>query len=273
MLANLAETHPKVRETFIQASTVLGYDLWQLAQEGPKDSLNQTDRTQPAMLTAGTAIWLSWRAMGGKVPDFMAGHSLGEYTAWVCAGAFGFRATVALVADRARYMLEAVPQNEGAMVAILGLSDEIVKNICQQASQDQIVEAANFNAPGQVVIAGHVSAINRAVEYACRAGAKTVTLPVSVPAHCSLMKPAAVRLNQRLSEFAIEAPIIPVVNNVDVAINSDPNTIRSALVRQLDHPVRWVETLLWLKSQGVDTMIECGPGKVLTGLTRRIEKT
>jgi [acyl-carrier-protein] S-malonyltransferase len=272
MLASLAETQPQVREAFIQASTVLGYDLWRLVQEGPADDLNHTDRTQPAMLAAGVAVWRVWRAAGGRCPDFMAGHSLGEYTAWVCAGAFEFGATVGLVADRGRYMLEAVPQNEGAMVAILGLSDEAVKSICQRAAQDQVVEAVNFNAPGQVVIAGHADAISRAVEYAQKAGAKAVTLPVSIPSHCYLMEPAVVRLRQRLLELTIEAPSIPVVNNVDVAINDGPDTIRNALARQLDHPVRWVETIVWLKSQGVDTLVECGPGKILTGLTRRIDK-
>lgn len=272
MLASLAETQPQVRETFIQASTVLGYDLWRLVQEGPEDDLNRTDRTQPAMLAGGVAVWRAWRTAGGRCPNFMAGHSLGEYTAWVCAGAFEFGAAVGLVADRGRYMLEAVPQNEGAMVAILGLSDEAVKSICQRAAQDQVVEAVNFNAPGQVVIAGHADAISRAVEYAQNAGAKAVTLPVSIPAHCYLMEPAVVRLRQRLLELTIKAPSIPVVNNVDVAINDDPDTIRNALARQLDHPVRWVETIVWLKSQGVDTLVECGPGKILTGLTRRIDK-
>jgi [acyl-carrier-protein] S-malonyltransferase len=202
----------------------------------------------------------------------MAGHSLGEYTAWVCAGAFEFEAAVKLVADRGCYMLEAVPHNEGAMVAILGLSDEAVKSICQQAAQDRVVEAVNFNAPGQVVIAGHTDAVSRAVEHAQKAGAKAVTLSIGIPSHCHLMEPAAARLRQRLSELTIETPSIPVVNNVDVAINDDPDVIRNALARQLDHPVRWVETIVWLKSQGVDTFVECGPGKVLTGLARRIDK-
>jgi [acyl-carrier-protein] S-malonyltransferase len=272
MLASLAGAQPLVQETFIQASTILGYDLWQLAQEGPEDDLNRTDRTQPALLAAGVAVWRAWRAAGGRCPDFMAGHSLGEYTAWVCAGAFKFEAAVELVADRGRYMLEAVPQNEGAMVAVLGLSDESVKIICRQAARGQVVEAANFNAPGQVVIAGHADAVSRAVEQAQKAGAKTVTLSVGIPSHCHLMEPAVARLRQRLSELAIEAPSIPVVNNVDVAINEDPDAIRNALARQLDHPVRWVETIVWLKSQGVDTLVECGPGKILAGLTRRIDK-
>ncbi|ADE16168.1 malonyl CoA-acyl carrier protein transacylase [Nitrosococcus halophilus Nc 4] len=274
MLADLAESQPQVRETFTQASAILGYDLWQLVQAGPEEDLNRTDYTQPAMLAAGVAVWRVWRAAGGQCPAFMAGHSLGEYTAWVCAGAIEFEAAVGLVADRGRYMLEAVPQKEGAMAAILGLSDEAVKNICKQTAQGLVIEAVNFNAPGQVVIAGHAEAVNRAVEEAREVGAKrAVTLSVSVPSHCRLMEPAAERLRQRLSDFAIKTPSIPVVNNVDVAVNQTPEAIGDALTRQLDHPVRWVETIAWLKSQGVSTLVECGPGKVLTGLIKRIDKS
>lgn len=274
MLAELAKSHPQVQETFAQASAVLGYNLWQLVQEGPAEDLNRTDRTQPAMLAAGVAVWQVWCALGGSQPDFMAGHSLGEYTALVCAGAIEFEVAVALVAARSRYMLEAVPQNDGAMAAIVGLSGEEVKAVCVQAAQDQVVEAVNFNAPGQVVIAGHVSAVNRAVQIAKEAGAKrVVTLPVGVPSHCRLMRPAAEQLRQHLSTTPIQAPVIPVINNVDVAVSREPAATRDALARQLDHPVRWVETMAWLRARGVVTFIECGPGKVLTGLAKRIDKT
>lgn len=274
MLTELAKSHSQVQETFAQASVVLGYNLWRLVREGPLEDLSRTERTQPAMLAAGVAVWRAWRASGGMQPDFMAGHSLGEYTALVCAGAIGFEAAVALVAARSRYMLEAVPRNDGAMAAILGLSDEEVRAVCVQAAQNQVVEAVNFNAPGQVVIAGHASAVNRALQIAEEAGAKrVVTLPVSVPSHCQLMRPAAERLRQHLSTILIQAPIIPVVNNVDVAVSREPAAIRDALARQLDHPIRWVETIAWLRAQGTAMLIECGPGKVLAGLAKRIDKT
>lgn len=272
MLASLAQSQPQVRETFAQASSVLGYDLWRLVQEGPVNDLNRTDYTQPAMLAAGVAVWRIWWAREGRCPDFMAGHSLGEYTAWVCAGAVEFEAAVELVAQRGRYMLEAVAQNEGAMVAILGLSDDTVDRICRQTAQDQVVQAVNFNAPGQVVIAGHVDAVNRAAERVREVGAKAVRLSVSIPSHCSLMEPAVGRLRQHLTKLAVKVPTIPVVNNVDVAVNKDPDSIRDALARQLDRPVRWVETIVWLRSQGVEMQVECGPGKVLSGLSRRINK-
>lgn len=274
MLVDLAKSQPQVQETFAQGSAVLGYDLWRLAQEGPAEDLNRTDRTQPVMLTAGVAVWRAWCALGGPWPDFMAGHSLGEYTALVCAGALEFETAIALVADRSRYMLEAVPQNEGAMAAILGLSDEAVKTVCEQTAQNQVVEAVNFNAPGQVVIAGHTGAVKQAMEAAREMGAKRVMLlPVSIPSHCRLMQPAAEQLRQRLSKVVFQTPSIPVINNVDVALSRDSVAIRDALVRQLDHPVRWVETITWLNSQGVKTLLECGPGKVLTGLAKRIDKT
>lgn len=274
MLAELAKSRPQVRTTFSQASTVLGYDLWQLVQAGPAEELNRTDRTQPAMLTAGVAVWRAWRALGGPWPDFMLGHSLGEYTALVCAGALEFEAAVSLVADRSRYMLEAVPPDQGAMAALIGLSGESVETVCAQAAQEQVVEAANLNAPGQVVIAGHTEAVERAIEAAREAGAKRAMLiPVSVPAHCRLMRPAAIRLRRRLSEVAFRSPAIPVANNVDGALNREPEAIRDALARQVNHPVRWAETVAWLHSQGVKMQLECGPGKVLTGLAKRIDKT
>jgi [acyl-carrier-protein] S-malonyltransferase len=273
MLAELAESWPQVRETFSQASAALGYDLWDLVQVGDVERLNCTTYTQPAMLAAGVAVWRVWCAAGGQVPAFMAGHSLGEYTALVCAGALEFEVAVALVADRGRYMLEAVPLNQGAMAAILGLPDEKVIEICREAAQEQVVEAVNFNAPGQVVIAGHREAVTRAVEKARAGGAKrAVTLAVSVPSHCRLMESAGARLRQRLAVTVFRKPLIPVVNNVDVAVNEDPQAICDALARQVEHPVRWVQTIAWLKSQEVTALVECGPGKVLAGLTKRIDK-
>lgn len=274
MLADFSQFYPQVREVFAQASTSVGYDLWQLVQKGPEEKLNRTDYTQPAMLAAGMAVWRIWCTAGGRRPDFMAGHSLGEYTALACAEALEFVSAIGLVADRGRYMLEAVSEEEGAMAAILGLSDDVVKGVCEQSSEGQVAEAVNFNAPGQVVIAGHADAIHRAVSKAKEMGAKrAVFLSVSVPSHCQLMAPVAKRLRQRLSKFSIKAPSIPVVNNVDVAVNEDPGAICDALARQVNHPVRWVETIAWLKSQGVDVLVECGPGKVLTGLIRRIDKS
>lgn len=274
MLAELAKSRPQVHTTFSQASTVLGYDLWRLVQEGPAEELNRTDRTQPAMLTAGVAVWRAWRALEGPWPDYMMGHSLGEYTALVCAGALEFEAAVSLVVDRSRYMLEAVPPGQGAMAALIGLSDESVKTVCEQAAQEQVVEAANFNAPGQVVIAGHTDAVKRAIKAAREAGAKRAMLiPVSIPSHCRLMQPAAKRLRRRLSEVVLQTPAIPVVSNVDGALNREPEAICDALARQLDHPVRWAETVTWLNSQGVKMQLECGTGKVLTGLAKRIDKT
>ncbi len=273
MLAELAAAFDTVEDTFAQASEVLGYDLWQLVQQGPAEELNATHKTQPAMLAAGVAVWRVWRGAGGGTPALMAGHSLGEYTALVCAGALDFADAVALVAERGRFMQQAVPPGEGAMAAILGLDDEQVAAVCDRAADGEVLEPVNFNSPGQVVIAGQATAVARAVEAAKAAGAKrALVLPVSVPSHCALMKPAAERLAERLTGVNIAAPSIPVLHNADVAAYSDPEQIRDALVRQLHSPVRWVETIRAMAAQGVAAVTECGPGKVLAGLNKRIER-
>lgn len=273
MLGELAGQYPQLGETFASASEVLGHDLWKLVQEGPAEELNQTHITQPAMLAAGVAVWRIWQDRGGKTPALMAGHSLGEYTALVCAGSLSFEDGVALVAERGRYMQEAVPAGVGAMAAILGLDDEKVIGICAEAAGEQIVSAVNFNSPGQVVVAGHSEAVQRAVDLAKKSGAKmAVLLPVSVPSHCALMEPAAKRLAEKLAALDLAEPQIPVINNVDVEIARDPAAIRDALARQLYNPVRWVETIHKMQSQGVDALVECGPGKVLVGLNKRIDR-
>lgn len=273
MLAELAQTQPAVKETFGEASEALGYDLWQLVQQGPADELNQTQRTQPAMLAAGVAVWRVWRAMGGMLPSIVAGHSLGEYTALVCAGAMPFKDAVKLVALRGQYMQEAVPANQGAMAAVLGLEDQQVIDACQAAQGGEVVAAVNFNAPGQVVIAGHATAVSRAIDAAKAAGAKrAVLLPVSAPSHCSLMKPAAQRLAAALADVPVSTPGVRVIHNADVASHSEPGQIRDALVRQLYCPVRWVETIQAMGAGGATAMVECGPGKVLAGLNKRIVK-
>lgn len=273
MLAELAAAHPLVRDTFAEASAALGYDLWQLTQDGPADELNQTHITQPAMLTAGVAAWRVWQEKNGKTPMMMAGHSLGEYTALVCAGALSFADGVALVAERGRYMQEAVPAGTGAMAAILGLEDAQVVEACNSAAQGQVVSAVNFNSPGQVVIAGHAAAVERAMAAAKAMSAKrALPLPVSVPSHCALMQPAADRLADRLAGVSLQAPQIPVINNVDVAVAVEAAAIRQALARQLYSPVRWVETVRKMAADGVDALVECGPGKVLVGLNKRIVK-
>ncbi len=273
MLADLAGNHSQVEETFAEASSALGYDLWQLVQAGPAEDLNQTDRTQPAMLSAGVACWRVWQAQGGASPAFMAGHSLGEYTALVCAGALSFTDAVKLVADRGRFMQEAVPAGVGAMAAILGLEDEKVLEVCDQAAADEVVQAVNFNSPGQVVVAGNTGAVERAVALATEAGAKkAIILPVSVPSHCQLMEPAAQRLAERLAGVNISKPVIPVIHNADVKAYDSAAEIRDALVRQLHSPVRWVETIQQMTKDGVDSFVECGPGKVLAGLNKRIER-
>lgn len=273
MLAKLAGAFPAVEETFAEASEVLGYDLWKLVQEGPETQLNQTDKTQPAMLAAGVAVWKCWREKGGAVPAMLAGHSLGEYTALVCADAMDFTAAVTAVSERGRFMQEAVPQGEGAMAAILGLADDVVIAVCSDAAQGDVVAAVNFNSPGQVVIAGSTAAVERAVALAREAGAKrAITLPVSVPSHCELMKPAAERMQALLENMEIRVPRIPVINNTDVAACQEPQAIREALVRQLYRPVRWVESIQSMQARGMETLVECGPGKVLAGLSRRIDR-
>ncbi len=273
MLADLYEHHAVVRQTFEEAGTVLGYDLAQLCLQGPEEDLNRTDRTQPALLAAGVAVWRLWREQGGPSPAMMAGHSLGEYTALTCAGALDFSDAVSLVARRGEFMQAAVPAGTGAMAAILGLEDEAIAEICKQAADGEVVEPVNFNAPGQVVIAGQREAVERAMKAASEAGAKrALPLPVSVPSHCSLMVPAARRLADVLNETDIKIPDIPVVHNVDAATRSDAGEIRDALVRQLHNPVRWVQTVQAMRGAGVSAFIEAGPGRVLAGLGKRIDK-
>ena len=273
MLSDLAGT-PQVADTFAQASEVLGYDLWQLVQGGPVEELNQTSRTQPAMLAAGVAVWRAWQARGGAQPVVMAGHSLGEYTALVCAGALQFSDAVALVAERGRCMQSAVPEGAGAMAAILGLDDAAVAGVCETAAQGEVVSPVNYNSPGQVVIAGHAAAVERATLLAKEAGAKrAVLLPVSVPSHCSLMTSAATEFAARLAQVEISSPHIPVIQNVDALVHADPASIRENLGRQLYSPVQWVRSVQAMGAQGVTRIIEAGPGKVLAGLCKRIDKS
>jgi [acyl-carrier-protein] S-malonyltransferase len=273
MLSSLAAAESPVRATFAEASAVLGYDLWRLVSEGPEEALNATERTQPAMLTAGVATWRVWRARGGAPPAVVAGHSLGEFTALVCAQALQLAAAVDLVRFRGQAMQEAVPAGAGAMAAILGLSEEEVEAACREAAQGAVVEPANFNSPGQIVIAGETAAVGRAIEAARARGAKrAVALPVSVPSHTSLMRAAAERLRERLRSVELAAPRIRYVSAVDAAAHREPDEIRDVLVRALASPVRWTQTLRTVCAPGITQVIECGPGKVLTGLNRRIEK-
>lgn len=274
MLGALAAEHPEVCRTYAEASEALGYDLWALCQEGPDERLNATERTQPALLAAGVAAWRTWKAAGGGDPIAMAGHSLGEYTALVCAGALDFKAAVQLVEFRGQAMQQAVPAGQGAMAAIIGLDDEQVRAACAEAAQGEVVEAVNYNAPGQVVIAGNAAAVLRAGE-ACKArGAKrALPLPVSAPSHCALMRPAAEKLAQRLATVTVSRPVIPVLQNVDVTSHTDADEIRATLKAQLYSPVRWVETAQKLAGQGALKQIEFGPGRVLIGLAKRIDKT
>ncbi|MFN2349794.1 MAG: ACP S-malonyltransferase [Thioalkalivibrio sp.] len=274
MLSALADAHPQIRDCFQDASDTLGFDLWSLVQNGPEEELNRTEHTQPAMLAAGVAVWRVWQAAGGAAPGVMAGHSLGEYTALVCAGALSFTDAVALVAERGRLMQGAVAPGEGAMAAILGLDDAQVIDVCARAAQGGVVEAVNFNSPGQVVIAGESAAVDRAVALAGEEGAKrSVKLPVSVPSHCQLMERAAAQLAERLAGIAIQAPVIPVIHNVDAASHDSPDDIRSLLAAQLHHPVRWVQSVQKMAADGVGSVLELGPGKVLTGLNKRIDKS
>jgi len=273
MLSDLAVRHDTVVETFAEASDILGYDLWQLIQQGPEELLGQTERTQPALLSTGVAIYRVWRALGGPVPTAMAGHSLGEYTALVCAGKIDFADAVALVRDRGRAMQQAVPLGEGAMAAILGLEDDQVAEACRKAAQGQVVSPANYNCPGQVVIAGHADAVARAVDIASDAGARrAVILDVSIPSHCGLMHGAADELAGWLTRIDIDAGEAPVFHNVDARPRDTGDEIRSALVQQLSRPVLWSECVLAMRAAGAGTFIEMGPGKVLTGLMRRIDR-
>lgn len=263
---------PEIAETFREASDVLGQDLWRLVQEGPAELLNQTVNTQPVMLTAGVAIYRAWRAIGGAAPAALAGHSFGEYTALVAGGALSFADTLPLVRFRAQAMQEAVPEGVGGMAVILGLDDAPLAQVCSEAAQGEVLEAVNLNSPGQIVIAGHRSAVLRGCELAKAKGAKrAMLLAVSVPAHCALMRPAAERMRERLGSVSVAAPRIPVVQNADVESYNDASSIKDALVRQLYSPVRWIETIRSFARQGVGSVVECGPGKVLGGLTKRIE--
>jgi [acyl-carrier-protein] S-malonyltransferase len=273
MLSALAAQHPVIASIYQEASRALGYDLWTLTQEGPEAELNKTEMTQPAILAASVALWHVWKDRAGPAPVLMAGHSLGEYSALVCAGKLDFIDAVALVQDRGRYMQDAVPEGSGAMAAILGLSAADVIAICREAAQGEIVSAANFNSPVQVVIAGHVEAVKRAIELASTAGAKrSLLLTVSVPSHCALMQDAARHFAKRLKNISFVPGTIPVIHNVDVSIKSDARAIQQALVEQIFQPVRWVDTVQKMASQGITHIVECGPGKVLSGLIKRIDK-
>jgi [acyl-carrier-protein] S-malonyltransferase len=273
MLAALATAEPVVGETYAEASEVLGYDLWTLCQQGPESELGATEKTQPAMLAAGVATWRAWRGRGGPRPVAMAGHSLGEYTALVCSGALSFRDAIDLVRHRGQLMQQAVPLGQGAMAAILGLEDDALDEACREAAQGEVVEPVNFNAPGQVVIAGHATAVARAIEAAKARGARrAVLLPVSVPSHSSLMRGAAQRLAERLAQVELRLPDVHDVYTVDVRRHESLDGIRQALEEQLYRPVRWADTVRAMLAGGADVIVECGPGKVLTSLNRRVER-
>ncbi|GGX81340.1 malonyl CoA-acyl carrier protein transacylase [Litchfieldella qijiaojingensis] len=273
MLRELAERYSVVRTTFEEASDALGYDLWNVVQEGPEEALNATACTQPALLTSSVAVWRVWQELEGPRPLAMAGHSLGEYSAMVCAGVLTFAEGVRLVRLRGEAMQEAVPIGQGAMAAILGLDDAAVERACEDAAQGDVVSAVNYNAPGQVVIAGSKAAVERAIALCQEAGAKrAMPLPVSVPSHCELMRPAAERLSAAMQEIEIRPPRYTVVQNVDAQAHADVETLRSRLIEQLYRPVRWTACIETMLSQGAEVFIECGPGKVLTGLNKRIAR-
>lgn len=273
MLKDLAADFGEVISTFDEASDALDLDLWALTQDGPEDALNQTQNTQPAMLAAGVAVWRVWQRQDGLAPTIMAGHSLGEYTALVCAEAIQFIDAITLVASRGRFMQEAVPAGQGAMAAIIGLDNDAVTAVCHKAAEGDVLTPVNYNAPGQVVIAGSKEAVDRALLLSKEAGAKrALPLPVSVPSHCALMHPAAERMKELLATIEIATPNIPVLHNVNVALETDADGIRSALVSQIESPVQWVNTIEKIVGDGTSTFVECGPGKVLAGLNRRINK-
>ncbi len=273
MLAELAQTHSVITETFAEASEVLGYDLWALIQDGPAEALNQTDKTQPALLTAGVALWRLWLQQGGATPSVLAGHSLGEYTALVCAGAIDFKDGVKLVELRGRFMQQAVPAGAGAMAAILGLADDAVQAACEDAAQGGVVAAVNYNCPGQIVIAGEKEAVERGTEACKAAGAKrAIPLPVSVPSHCELMKPAAEQMAQALADIAVAQPKIPVIQNVSASVSASVDELKANLLAQLYSPVLWTNSVQAMVALGVENTIECGPGKVLSGLNKKIHK-
>ena len=274
MLKDLADNYPIVKSTFAEASEVLGYDLWALIQTGPAEELNKTWQTQPALLASSVAIYRVWQSENGSEPDFMAGHSLGEYSALVCAGVIDFKDAIKLVELRGKLMQEAVPNGTGAMYAIIGLDNDSIRLACEQAAQGQVVAPVNFNSPGQVVIAGNKEAVERAGALCKEAGAKrALPLAVSVPSHCALMKPAADKLASTLNSITFNAPKFAVINNVNVKVESAADNIKGALIAQLYSPVRWTETVEEMANQGVTLLVEMGPGKVLTGLTKRIVDT
>jgi [acyl-carrier-protein] S-malonyltransferase len=273
MLAAMAEQYPLISETFSQASDQLGYDLWALAQDGPQEEQNLTEKTQPLLLTSSVALWRVWQECGGVKPALMAGHSLGEFTALVCAGALRFEDAVNLVRARGAYMQTAVPVGEGAMAAIIGLDDEAIAAACEKAAEGSVVAAVNFNSPGQVVIAGASAAVERAINNCKEAGAKrALPLPVSAPFHTSLMKPAGEKLKIDIDALEIKTPEIPVVHNVHAQPESNPEKIKELMVEQIASPVQWVKSVQYMIEQGVEQTVECGPGKVLSGLNKRIHK-
>ncbi|MDG0968829.1 MAG: ACP S-malonyltransferase [Porticoccaceae bacterium] len=273
MLSELAAQHPIIQDTFAEASDVLRYDLWALSQQGAQEELNLTEQTQPLLLTASIAIWRVWQSLNGSIPSQLSGHSLGEWSALVCANVVEFSDAVAIVRARGAAMQRAVPSGEGAMAAIIGLDDSAVRAACLVASSDGVVDAVNYNAPGQVVIAGHASAVDTAINACKAAGAKrALALPVSAPFHTSLMKPAADELAAMVSGTSFESPEIPVVHNVHGAAESNAELIKSLMLEQIYKPVLWVDCVLALKAQGAQNLVECGPGKVLSGLTKRIDK-
>jgi [acyl-carrier-protein] S-malonyltransferase len=276
MLAAAHEQFPAVRDIFAEASQVLGYDMWDLIQNGEQEALNLTETTQPVLLTSSVALWRAWRERGGSLPAQMAGHSLGEFSALVCAGALLFADAVELVRQRGAFMQSAVPVGEGAMAAIIGLDDEAINAICDDVGTGGagVIAAVNFNSPGQVVIAGHTGAVEAAIVKLKEAGAKrAMPLPVSAPFHTQLMKPAGERLAEAMAEIAIATPEIPVVHNVHAATETDPERIRELLVQQIYSPVQWARCIQTMVSSGAGRMVECGPGKVLSGLNRRIDKS
>jgi [acyl-carrier-protein] S-malonyltransferase len=273
MLAELASADPVVEQTFAEASEVLGYDAWKLVQEGEQDDINLTERTQPILLASSVAIWRLWQEKGGPVPAQFAGHSLGEWSALVCSGVLEFVDAVNIVRARGAFMQEAVPVGVGAMAAILGIADEVILDACASACQNDVVDAVNFNAPGQVVIAGSAAAVDRAIEICKQAGAKrAMTLPVSAPFHTSLMQPAAEQLAELVNGTAFSKPQIPVLHNVHAQAESNPESIKALMLEQIYKPVMWVDCIQALKANGAQIMIECGPGRVLNGLTKRIDR-
>ena len=272
MLADLAQAYSQVIETFNEASDVLGYDMWQLVQNGSPDDINLTERTQPILLASSVAIWRIWRAKQGTEPSLMAGHSLGEWSALVCSEVVGFADALNIVRARGQYMQQAVPVGEGAMAAIIGLEDQSIIDACKVASEKGVVDAVNFNAPGQVVIAGASSAVDLAIDLCKQAGAKrALPLPVSAPFHTSLMQPAAEALSELVNATLFEQPTIPIVHNVHAQTENQADSIKALMLKQIYKPVRWVDCVKSLKSNGVTTVIECGPGKVLSGLNKRID--